>query len=130
MKSGSNIRSDVTKCIDHVRGALGFGVFLDKFILRNGDPPPPVASADGIKSASLGHWWFSESDMYGIKIESFNPNKKVRGSRKQIDIEAKSAMTLTILCLVSPALVQLLYQSFLVSLILWVFGSPSDPYRR
>jgi len=42
-----------------------------------------------VKSASLGHWWFSESDQYGLKLDPFNPNKKIRVSRKPVSIVAQ-----------------------------------------
>jgi len=89
VKSGCNLREDVTTSIEHVQKALEKGGFMDKFILRNGDKPPEIASADGVKSASLGHWWFSESDQYGLKLDPFNPNKKIQGSRKPVAIVAQ-----------------------------------------
>ena len=72
VKSGCDLRDDVTTSIEYVQKALKKGGFMDRFILWNGDKPAEIDSADGAyPSASLLHWWFSESDQYGLKLDPF-----------------------------------------------------------
>jgi len=47
VKSGCDLRDDVTTSIEHVQKALKKGGFMDRFILCNGDKPPEINSADG-----------------------------------------------------------------------------------
>jgi len=127
VKSGCDLRDDVTTSIEHVQKALEKGGFMDKFILRNGDKPPEIASADGAyRSASLVHWWFSESDQYGLKLDPFNPNRKIRGSRKPVTIVAHYREDVDKIMHVFPCTrtwCPELFPNFPVCLILCVSGS-------
>jgi len=101
---------------------------MDKFILRNGDKPPEITSVDGAyRSASFVHWWFSESDLYDLKLDPFNPNRKIRGSRKHLTVIAQHRENVDKIMHVCPCTrtlcPELFPNYFPVCLILCVSGS-------
>ena len=76
---GSFDKNTREKQIDQVKAILGNGGLSLKFVVRSGDPPPPLSSLNGHSVSLLGYAYHTEADLLAISANEINFSKKKRG---------------------------------------------------